>query len=109
MESIQKILEGIVKRVGYTLRGEQQLQLTEVKEKDKLPKDTLPKDTLPKDTLPKDTLPKDTLPKDTLPKDTLPKDTLPKDTLPKDTLPMVEWTTIDNELVLLKINHIINS
>ena len=94
MESIQKILEGIVKRVGYTLRGEQQLQLTEVKEKD---------------TLPKDTLPKDTLPKDTLPKDTLPKDTLPKDTLPKDTLPMVEWTTIDNELVLLKINHIINS
>jgi hypothetical protein len=94
MESIQKILEGIVKRVGYTLRGEQQLQLTEVKGKD---------------TLPKDTLPKDTLPKDTLPKDKLPKDTLPKDTLPKDTLPMVEWTTIDNELVLLKINHIINS
>ena len=89
MESIQKILEGIVKRVGYTLRGEQQLQLTEVKGKD--------------------TLPKDTLPKDTLPKDMLPKDTLPKDTLPKDTLPMVEWTTIDNELVLLKINHIINS
>ena len=79
MESIQKILEGIVKRVGYTLRGEQQLQLTEVKEKD------------------------------TLPKDTLAKDTLAKDTLPKDTLPMVEWTTIDNELVLLKINHIINS
>jgi len=99
MESIQKILEGIVKRVGYTLRGEQQLQLTEVKEKD----------TLPKDTLAKDTLAKDTLPKDTLPKDTLPKDTLAKDTLPKDTLPMVEWTTIDNELVLLKINHIINS